>query len=47
MNKEIKLALELIEFALKSDVDYMYILEDLEKILKGKKTSFNKDDYWN
>ena len=46
MSKEIKLALELIEFALKSNVDYMYVLEDLEKILKGKKVSFNKDDYW-
>ena len=47
MSKEIKLALELIEFALNSDVDYMYVLEDLEKILKGEKTSFNKDNYWN
>lgn len=42
----IKLALELINFALNSNVDYIYVLEDLEKILKGEKKSFNKDDYW-
>ena len=42
----IELALELIKFALESNVDYIYVLEDLEKILKGEKTSFNKDDYW-
>lgn len=47
MKEEIKLALELIEFALKSDVDYVYILEDLELILKGKKTSWDKSHYWN
>ncbi len=42
----IELALKLIEFALNSNVDYIYVLEDLEKILKGEKTSFNKEDYW-
>lgn len=42
-----KLALQLIEFALRSDVDYIYVLQDLQKILEGKKTSWNKDDYWN
>lgn len=47
MNKNIELALELIEFALRSDVDCIYVLEDLEKILKGEKTSFNKNSYWN
>ena len=45
--KQTKLALELIDFVLKSDVDYIYVLQDLESILKGEKTSFNKDDYWN
>lgn len=45
--KNVELALEMIEFALKSDVDYVYILEDLEKILKGQKTSFNKEHYYN
>lgn len=47
MSKEVKLALELIDFALRSDVDYVYVLEDLEKILKGLKTSWNKEHYWN
>ena len=42
----IKLALELIEFALNSNVDYIYVLEDLEKILLGTKKTFNKEDYW-
>lgn len=42
----IELALELINFALNSNVDYIYVLEDLKKILKGEKASFNKDDYW-
>lgn len=45
--KQIELALELIDFALKSDVDYVYVLEDLQKILEGKKTIWNKDHYWN
>lgn len=42
----IKLALKLINFALKNNVDYIYVLEDLEKILLGTKNTFNKDDYW-
>ena len=38
---------ELVEFALTHAVDdYVYILEDLEKILKDKKTTINKNDYW-
>ena len=45
MNK-IKLALELIDFALKSNVDYVYVLEDLQLILNGKKTTWSKEDYW-
>lgn len=47
MEKQVKTALELIDFALKSDVDYVYVLEDLQKILEGKKETFNKDHYWN
>ena len=46
MNK-IELALDLINFALnQNSVDYIYVLEDLEKILLGTKNTFNKDDYW-
>lgn len=47
MEKQVKTALELIDFALKSDVDYIYVLEDLQKILEEKKETFNKDHYWN
>lgn len=46
-DKQKKIALELINFALKSDVDYVYVLEDLEKILNGEKTKWNKEHYWN
>lgn len=45
--KKIRLALEVIDFALKSDVDYVYVLEDLKLILNGEKTSWNKEHYWN
>lgn len=45
--KEKELALKLIEYALKSDVDYVYVLEDLEKILKGEKEIFYEEDYFN
>lgn len=34
-----KLALELIEFALGYNVDYILVLEELEKILKGESKS--------
>ena len=47
MEKQVKTALELIDFALKSDVDYVYVLEDLEKILNCEKTTWNKEHYWN
>ena len=38
-------ALELIEFALNYNVDYIYVLEDLQKILQGKMNDFNEEDY--
>ena len=41
----IDIALELIDFALNNNVDYIYVLEDLQKILQGNMKSFNEDDY--
>ena len=41
----VDVALELIEFALNYNVDYIYVLEDLQKILQGKMKDFNEEDY--
>lgn len=45
MEERIKLALNFIQFALEYSVDYVYVLEALEKILKGEQKLYNPENY--
>lgn len=38
---------ELIEYALKHDVDYVYVLEDLLKLVKGQDVKVDYESYLN
>lgn len=47
MNDQTKLELinELIEIGLQYNVDYIYILQDIQKLIKGQKITIQVENY--
>ena len=41
----IKVALDMVEFGLEYNVDYINLLEAIKKVLEGNQVKFKKEDY--